>query len=290
MAENSIIYAMISFNEIFNSASLNIDNIVPLGWIGITNATELNSIKENLEADYIVMNDIDLSNGDYKEWEPIIDFSGTLDGNGKIIKGLSVTIGLDNVGFIGKTSGPPTIKNIRFTDVNIKGKNFVGSLIGETVNEGTVIDNVSVKRNITGTSYVGGLIGLSKKSSTIKNSYNNINITATSYYIGGIIGYLKYTTIKNVYSSGAVKGYLSHSTVNLVMGYVSGLTKENLYWIMNSTGDITSRHASLIESIDKASVKSSYEGFDFENIWDTIEGETTPYIKGIMIDEKNYLK
>lgn len=60
----------------------------------ITTAEQMNNVRKNLSASYVLMNDIDLSG--YSNWEPIgtsseIPFVGIFDGNNHTITGLTIT-------------------------------------------------------------------------------------------------------------------------------------------------------------------------------------------------------
>ena len=45
----------------------------------------------------------------------------------------------------------------------------------------------------------------------------------------------------------------------------------------------------MITTAIEASQASTYSGFDFENVWAIEEGTTTPYLKGMMIFDANYV-
>ena len=75
---------------------------VPEGWIGVYTAEDLDAVREDLCADYILMNDIVFSPEDFGEsgvfaggWRPIGDerepFRGTFNGNGHVIRGLVIS-------------------------------------------------------------------------------------------------------------------------------------------------------------------------------------------------------
>ena len=74
----------------------------------ITSATELNEIRNNLEAHYKLMNNIDLTdwiteNSSIEGWEPINEFKGVLDGNGFVISGLWIERPeTEKIGFFGR--------------------------------------------------------------------------------------------------------------------------------------------------------------------------------------------
>ena len=65
---------------------------VPDGWIGIYDAEGLNAVRDDLNANYILMEDIDLSG--YENWMPIGSrnepFMGGFDGNGHVVRNMTV--------------------------------------------------------------------------------------------------------------------------------------------------------------------------------------------------------
>ena len=54
-------------------------------------AEDLNNVRYDLSGDYILMSDIDISDSDYAlEFKTLGCFSGTFDGNGKVIKNIYI--------------------------------------------------------------------------------------------------------------------------------------------------------------------------------------------------------
>lgn len=94
----------------------------------ITTAIQLQKINENLEASYKLGANIDLTG---LQWTVIgnqkYPFTGRLDGNGYTISNLSLEKDADNVGLFGYNTG--TLKTVKINNINIKGKNNVGSLV-----------------------------------------------------------------------------------------------------------------------------------------------------------------
>lgn len=192
----------------------------------ITTLSQLDEVRNDLDAYYILMNDIDASAtvgwNSGAGFEPIGDWSnafiGTFDGQGYEISGLyiyrpsAVTVGL-----FGYTSSGFEIKNVGIVDVNITGNLFVGGLVGE--NEGNTVTDSYVTGNITGDSCVGGLVGANYVEIVNSSFTGNIigNITEVFFQsIGGLAGY-NCGNISNSYSSGTVSGYR----------YVGGLVGAN---------------------------------------------------------------
>ena len=160
-------------------------------------------------------NDIDLTG---KDWKPFgFDgtnvFSGTIDGKGHTIKGLSPngynpTTIVANVtnqakgvayGFI-CVAKDATVKNINFVDVNIAIENglAVGAVVGDARGKNLTIENVTVSGSVSAMDKVGGFVGLAGYNEstefalTIKNSTNNANVNAVSTEkynrAGGFVG------------------------------------------------------------------------------------------------------
>ncbi|GBU25011.1 hypothetical protein R83H12_01650 [Fibrobacteria bacterium R8-3-H12] len=152
---------------------------------------------------YILNNDIDLTSyltGDGNNggagWQPI-KFSGKLfDGNGHKVSGLWINrASTDSIGlfrFFGE------IKNIgvEIDDKGVKGRNYVGGLVGN----GSTVSNSYVTGNVTG-SHAGGLAG---SASTISDSYATGNVLGADT-VGGLVGY-NLGTINNSYATGNVTG------------------------------------------------------------------------------------
>ena len=126
-------------------------------------------------------------------------FSGKVDGNIKYIKNLTIDkAGSDNVGLFGYTNGASFV-GINLENITIKGKRYVGGLIGHTTGQTTTVNEVVAK---------------------------NINVTGTDSYIGGIIGYIgKVTNV--IIKSGTISGGTYASPIIGIDGSVSNVIVEN---------------------------------------------------------------
>jgi hypothetical protein len=103
--------------------------------ITISNVTELQDIDQDPTADYVLGSDIDAS--ETANWtggfEPISDFSGTFDGNGYEITGLTIDRpDTDNVGLFGTVTG--TVTDVGLVDCDITGYDRTGGLTGDNDN------------------------------------------------------------------------------------------------------------------------------------------------------------
>lgn len=172
----------------------------------ITNADELFEVRNDLEAYYKQINDIDLTawiqeDNPVKGWNPIgninTPFMGHYDGNFKIIKGLKISQpNSDKIGFFGAIQGA-SIKNLSFLNANIVGKNEVGGLVGFVdVRFNEDISNiVFIGGSIIGQSCVGGIagrIGLNHYEycdvTTHVNSCFSSSLISGTNGVGGIVG------------------------------------------------------------------------------------------------------
>lgn len=199
-----------------------IDSMVKLGYIPISNGDELNKLRESkiqrfglgtmwegdylsgLDEKYIQIKDINLDK--FNNFEPINNFHGTYDGNNYVIRNLKINLPeKTNVGLFTSPSGA-LIKNTGLENVSVKGKTWVGGLIGMS-EFSTKIINSYVTGEVVGDSYVGGLVGYSDRTS-IKNSYSVGIVHGNGWvsYSGGLVGYNDRSSIENSYTESKVFG------------------------------------------------------------------------------------
>ena len=177
---------------------------------------------------YELANDIRLSGS----WTPIDGFSATLEGNGNVISGLSISRGNDDqpVGMFAYNTG--TIQNLGLEGVNVRGEASVGALAGR--NGGTITGAWSTGR-VSGNAHVGGLVGSNR--GTVERSYSAARVTGVvlrdsqgplwSVRTAGLVG-LNWGTVRNTYAVGDVTGH----------GHVSGLVGWN-----DRSGEIINSYA-----------------------------------------------
>ena len=132
--------------------------------------------------------DIDLTG---KNWTPIgtsfsNKYTGTFDGGGHTIKGLTVTTNDQFVGLFGSIGYAGTVKNVMMEDVQItsnRSSGFAGGVAGYS--DGT-IENCSVSGSVSGTVYVGGVVGAQWEGS-ITGCSSSATVKGT-VYVGGVVG------------------------------------------------------------------------------------------------------
>lgn len=204
----------------------------------ISTAQQLQDINNNLTANYILVNDIDLSGMDF---EPIGNaevgtFQGVFDGNGYTISNLDVYAG-KYAGLFGCNEG--TIKNVTLKDIFVYGTRYVGGVVGENANCGIVDNCICLFGNIEGdyainSVYIGGICG--NNQGNIVNCTNYINIDVdlsvdSKSAIGGIIGCSENGVVNYCCNKGNISNESSPKVP--VSGGIVGYAKNNLT-VMNS--------------------------------------------------------
>jgi len=175
----------------------------------ITNCDHLEEIQNDQSADYVLMNSFSCSSvNSGAGFNPISDFSGTLDGRNYTVSGLTVNAtGNDtaNGGLFNQTHNA-TILDLKLTGLSITYATgpSVGSLVGRATS--TTVSNVSVAGSISGQRYVGGLIGFAESGSSISRSSVVMNVTDTNSYVGGFIDELVGSTVTDSYATVNVNG------------------------------------------------------------------------------------
>ena len=98
-----------------------------------------------------------------KEWTPIgtssSSYTGTFDGGGHTITGLTVTGSDQYAGLFGYINSGGKVKNVVLEDVQITSDNSSGSVGGVAGNSWGTIENCSVSGSVSGTTFAGGVVG-----------------------------------------------------------------------------------------------------------------------------------
>ena len=138
---------------------------------------------------YRLMVDIDLTGRG--SWSPIPLFAGIFDGNGHTIAGLTINSTSNEQGMFAHIDGG-TVLNLALTNVNVRGYQYVGGLVGRIVRGR--IENVFVSGVVSGTSdSIGGIVG-------------RINAPGGTAYAVSIYGSLSLTTVSGRNGVGGIVG------------------------------------------------------------------------------------
>ena len=124
-------------------------------------------------------------------------YAATFEGNGNTISDLRVSRASSTmVGLFGAVGGNGTeVRNVCVSDVNVRGKELVGALVGYVLPGATVSRSCS-SGAVAGNAVVGGLVGWNR--GTVERSYSEANVTGFnlsdsqgplwSTQLGGLVG------------------------------------------------------------------------------------------------------
>ena len=222
---------------------------------GLKNIAKLVNEQWNLGINITLTADIDLKGID---WTPIGKddnkaYTGTFDGNGKTITGLTVTGSYKYAGLFGDIDENGTVKNVVLEDVQITSDNSSGYAGGVAGDSWGTIENCSVSGSVSGTTFAGGVVGSQwggsitgcNSSATVKGvifaggiaGETNSGASLTGCYAtgdvtvendgtnnshaGGVVGYNGGGTLTACYATGSVTGSGSGTI------YVGGVTGSN---------------------------------------------------------------
>ena len=216
-------------------------------------------------------------------------FTGTFDGNGHTISGLTIDRGgTNNVGLFGTVSPEGTVRNVRLDGGTVTGSEYVGALVG--TNNGTVSRSVSTVDITASGGRVGGLVG--ESYGTVEDSYATGDVTADTSATGGLAGSTSSVTIRRTYATGVVS-VTDGDTGGLVGDVdqgVGGSTIANSYWDAGTTNQADAFGTTFSEvttsglvgfgatadtepapEMQGSSATANVDEFDFSSTWETVE-------------------
>ena len=188
--------------------------------------------------------DIDLTG---KDWTPIGTsnrYSGTFDGGGHTITGLTFTTNDVYAGLFGHLNSAGTVKNVMMEDVQItsnRSSGFAGGVAG--FSDGT-IENCSVSGSVSGTVYVGGVVGV-QWGGSITGCSSSATVKGT-VYVGGVVGQTNGgATLTACYATGNVIIEID-PVKNISGGGLVGMNGGNGLLACYATGNVTSTGSSTV--------------------------------------------
>ncbi len=139
-----------------------------------------------------------------------LPFTGTLDGNGFAIINLYINRPSDDyIGLFGSVDGA-ILKNIHMNDVDVRGRSYIGALVGKIHGTETIITNSHIQGMIEAEEgYVGGLVGfIAGSNNLISNSRVRGFVTGESNSTGGLVGRIggKNNSVANSQTTNSVSG------------------------------------------------------------------------------------
>lgn len=245
-------------------------------------ANEVNSGNNGINAKLTAC--IDLGNN---EWTPIggdgNSFTGTFDGDGHTISGLSMTAcdNSENMGFFSSLSGGAVVKNLTVSgsltgdaDAYAAG-GLVASIESYTSGEDILIQNcaVDVDINLPNAYAAGGVVGCDYGDSyslTIERCANHGDISALDYSeaVGGLYGFCTqgmYIYMADCYNDGSISG--SSYTGGLI-GWNNGEITINRVGSFGSVISSSEMGASFLACFDSEPT--------YENLWYSDEASDVP--------------
>ena len=183
-----------------------------------------------------------------KDWTPIgtsfdNSYTGTFDGGGHTITGLTITTKDQFVGLFGYLNRAGTVKNVVMEGVQITSNQIYGGSIGGVVGYswGT-IENCSVSGSVSGTVYVGGVVG-----AQIGGSITGCSSSATvkgTVDVGGVAGQTNSSaTLTACYATGNVTIEINPAK-NIAGGSLVGMNAGSSLLACYATGNVTSTGSS----------------------------------------------
>jgi len=206
----------------------------------VSNATELQAMSDDLDAHYVLVDDVDASGT--KSWDtgrgfdPIGDsdeaFTGTFDGQNHTVRGLTIRrSGDDWTGLFGRLGPDGRVEHVRLTDASVTGNNVVGGLAGQV--DGTVED-VAVSGSVEGGNFVGGFAGKLEAGASVAQSSANAPVDGGTY-VGGFTGSSNGASVSSVSAVGDVSGT---ETVGGLVGSLSDGAFQDVYATGSVSGSV----------------------------------------------------
>ncbi len=175
----------------------------------VNDVDDLQAMQDNLSGNYALGGDIDAT--ETAEWndgagfEPIGDeddpFTGTLDGRGHTIEGLTINRpGERFVGLFARVAGEAAIQSVEVAEANVHGGGFqfdrqleewidggVGALAGWIGDEASVTD-AEASGDVSGEGGVGGMVGVMRDDASMTASQASGDVSGEGPGVGGLVG------------------------------------------------------------------------------------------------------
>ena len=213
---------------------------------GLKNIAKLVNEEWKLDINITLTDDIDLKGID---WTPIGKddnkaYTGTFDGGGKTITGLTVTGSNEYAGLFGRIGSGGKVMNVKLEGVQIESDNemsAVGGVVGYSYGN---IENCSVSGSVSSNSTAGGVVG-----AQLGGSITGCNTSATVKgvtYAGGIAGYTNGGgSLTGCYATGSIS--VENNTTNAAWaGGVVGSNGSSTLTACYTTGSVTSSGSGTI--------------------------------------------
>mgnify|MGYP000806863972 CR=1 FL=1 len=206
---------------------------------GLKNIAKLVNEEWKLDINITLTDDIDLKGID---WTPIGKddnkaYTGTFDGGGKTITGLTVTGSNKYAGLFGRIGSGGTVKNVVLEGVQITSDNssgYAGGVAGDSW--GGNIENCSVSGSVSGTVFAGGVVGY-QAGGSITGCSSSATVKGVTI-AGGIAGDASGASLTGCYATGSVS--VANNTENVALaGGIAGDASGGTLTACYATGSVS---------------------------------------------------
>ncbi|NMY49245.1 YDG domain-containing protein [Pseudomonas sp. WS 5027] len=267
----------------------------------ITNAHQLQLVAMDRNATYTLGRDIvagatagttDVWNGTFVQLGEAnrgINFMGSLDGQGHVIKNLKIDRGNQQYnGLFGAISETGRVSNLGLDGGSISGAAYTGSIVGYSL--GTLTGTFS-SATVTAEVYAGGLVG-QQGGGSISNSYFSGSVTATADLAGGLVGQRDSGSLSNNFVSGRVTANSGNGVAGGIMGSNFGNTvSSGNFWDTNATGQLYAEGEWMVLPTQSGGLTTtqiqtlstfSNAGWDLDKTWVVYNGGSGPLLRSFM--------
>jgi len=273
---------------------------------------------QGLDKYYIQTANIYLTEAGYTDWTPLgtyaAPFTAKYDGDGYVIRGLTVTGSNNNASLLGFVSGGAVIENIHIRDANVTGGLNVGILVGIIsdgggATGGATIRNCSTGGMVSGTARVGGMIGaVQHDDAVIRESFSTADVAADPANssqrgaAGGLAGFVLSGLVENCYASGQVTagrytggfaGEMQGGTARYCyanvpvagtnpggfLGYKQGSPTITSCFFDSDSAGTTSSAAGTVKRATEMKQQGTFSDWDFTCIWSISEDAFYPVLR-----------
>ena len=180
-----------------------------------------------------------------KDWTPIgtsfdNSYTGTFDGGGHTITGLTVTTYDKYAGLFGWLNSAGTVKNVVMEGVQITNNHSSGFAGGVVGNSWGTIENCSVSGSVNGEVYVGGVVG--KQTSGSMTGCSSSATVKGTVNVGGVAGE-SWGSMTACYATGNVTLEI-YPGKDISGGGVVGFKGGNSVLACYATGNVNSKGSS----------------------------------------------
>jgi hypothetical protein len=247
----------------------------------IASAEDLGAVNHyDLAACYKLTTDIDLA-GITWSLAPVLFLDGKFDGSGHTISNLTIR-GAYDLALFGNLGANASVVDLGVTDVNINGIVEDGvnlaALVGWSKGQ---IARCYATGSVTGgddVGRIGGLVG-DLYPGTVNDCYSMVTVSGgeDSGSLGGLVG-MNSGSITNSYSTGKV--FIEQGGFGLggLVGVRYDGTDTNNFWDIQTSGTEISDGGTGLNT-NQMKRRSSFSGWDFNDIWMICEGVDYPRLQ-----------